>query len=70
MILKILFKVFFFFFKYLMNLGVFCRCKRTFFNPCKLVMVLPLFKVVEGINMCLILFDLVFWGQGKKNLDN
>lgn len=53
-----------------MNLGVFCRCKRTFFNPCKLVMVLPLFKVVEGINMCLILFDLVFWGQGKKNLDN
>lgn len=53
-----------------MNLGVFCRCKRTFFNQCKLVMVLPLFKVVEGINMCLILFDLVFWGQGKKNLDN
>lgn len=31
-------------------------------------MVLPLFKAVEDMNMCLILLDLVFWGQGKKEI--
>ena len=51
-----------------MDLEVLCRYKRTFFNQCELVMVLPLFKAVEDMNMCLIMFDLVFWGQGKKEI--